>query len=109
MISIVMFPLLQWEFSQSKYDENWKEIIPELAYGCELFIVSILGVYASFRFNRLIKQTRNSINAKEILARLTYFVDLNATLTAALLIDSVCFIMLSADGLTTQRYLNLHK
>ncbi|CAM0139598.1 hypothetical protein VKS41_004582 [Umbelopsis sp. WA50703] len=109
VLSVVMFPLLQWEFSQSKYDENWKEIIPELAYGCELFIVSILGVYASFRFNRLIKQTRNSINAKEILARLTYFVDLNATLTASLMIDSICFIVLSADGLTTQRYLNLHK
>jgi hypothetical protein len=104
-----MFPLLQWNFSQSKYDDTWKEIIPELAYGIELFIVSLLGVWASIRFNRLIKQTRNSINAKEILSRLTYFVDLNATLTVSLLIDSICFIVLSADGLTTGKYLNLHK
>ncbi|GAB5591099.1 hypothetical protein Unana1_05999 [Umbelopsis nana] len=109
VLSVVMFPLLQWNFSQSKYDSTWKEIIPELAYGCELFIVALLGIWASFRFNRLIKQTRNSMNAKEILSRLNYFVDLNATLTASLLIDSVCFIVLSADGLTTGKYLNLHK
>jgi hypothetical protein len=104
-----MFPLLQWEFSKDKYDTNWKEIIPELAYGCELFIVALLGIWASFRFSRLIKQTRNSANAKEILSRLNYFVDLNATLTMSLLIDSACFIILSADGLTTTQYLNAHK
>ncbi|CAO3696513.1 unnamed protein product [Umbelopsis ramanniana] len=109
VLSVVMFPLLQWEFSKSKYNPNWKEIIPELAYGCELFIVALLGIWASFRFSRLIKQTRNSANAKEILSRLNYFVDLNATLTVSLLIDAACFIILSADGLTTAQYLNAHK
>lgn len=133
-----MFPALQYNFSRSEYEPTWKEIIPELAYGVgefslgallycptndakagstdgfygfllELFIVFLLGVQSHFRFSKLIAQTRNTSNGKTIVQKLSYFMEMNKILTAALLVDSLSFIILSVDGLTPGMYLNGHK
>ncbi|KAH8549177.1 hypothetical protein BGW37DRAFT_445032, partial [Umbelopsis sp. PMI_123] len=108
-IAMALFPVLQWNFSRDVYPSTWQEIIPELVYGAALFIIAILGIISHFRFKRLIYQTRDSTNGKSITNKISYFKDLNFLLTICLLIDGACFIILSADGLTTAQYLNSHK
>lgn len=34
VLSIIMFPVLQYNFSRDVYDPTYKEIMPELVYGC---------------------------------------------------------------------------
>jgi hypothetical protein len=92
----------RWNFSRDVYPSTWQEIIPELVYGAALFIIAILGIISHFRFKRLIYQTRDSTNGKSITNKISYFKDLNFLLTICLLIDGACFIILSADGLTSK-------
>lgn len=33
LVSIIMFPILQYNFSRDVYDPTYKEIMPELVYG----------------------------------------------------------------------------
>jgi hypothetical protein len=96
----------RWNFSRSVYPTTWQEAIPELVYGAALFIIALLGVVSHFRFRKLIYQTRDSTNGKSITNKIAYFQDLNALLTVCLLLDGACFIILSADGLTSKFYIS---
>ncbi|CDS03641.1 hypothetical protein LRAMOSA01043 [Lichtheimia ramosa] len=107
--SVVMYPVLQYNFSRDIYDPTWKEIMPELLFGIELFIVAMLGFVSHFRFRKLLENSRESTNAKSIMHKIRYFQELNLILTVVLMIDALSFIILSADGLTGRKYLNMHK
>ncbi|CAO3610054.1 unnamed protein product [Cunninghamella blakesleeana] len=109
LVSIIMFPILQYNFSRDVYDPTYKEIMPELVYGVELFFVSCLGVVSHFRFRNLLNNSRESNNAKSITHKIRYFQELNLILTVVLFVDSTSFIILSADGLTGRKTLNAHK
>ncbi|KAI9260578.1 hypothetical protein BDA99DRAFT_605614 [Phascolomyces articulosus] len=109
VMSVIMFPIIQYIFSRDIYDPTYKEVMPELVYGCELFIVSVLGVISHYRFCKLLKNSRDSNNARSITQKIRYFQELNKLLTLVLFIDALCFIILSADGLTGKKYLNAHK
>ncbi|CAO3676858.1 unnamed protein product [Umbelopsis ramanniana] len=108
-VSLALFPVLQWNFSRPQYDITYKEVIPELVYGIELFAIGTIGIFTHTRFKRLIKQTRGSSNAQTVLEKITYFSELNQLLTVMLLISGSAFIILSTDHLTESRYLNVHK
>ncbi|KAI9307952.1 hypothetical protein BJ944DRAFT_261080 [Cunninghamella echinulata] len=109
LVSIIMFPILQYNFSRDVYDPTYKEIMPELVYGVELFIVACLGVVSHFRFRKLLNNSRESNNARTITHKIRYFQELNLILTVVLFVDSISFIILSADGLTGRKTLNAHK
>ncbi|KAG2186414.1 hypothetical protein INT43_002852 [Umbelopsis isabellina] len=107
-VSLALFPVLQWNFSRPQYDITYKEVIPELVYGIELFVIGVIGIFTHYRFKRLIKQTRDSLDSQTVLVKLKYFSDLNQLLTCMLLISGSAFIILSTDHLTTSMYLNAH-
>ncbi|KAI8072880.1 hypothetical protein BC940DRAFT_330326 [Gongronella butleri] len=109
IISIIMFPVLQYIFTRDAYDPTYKEIMPELVYGIELFIVAGLGVVSHFRFHRLLNRSRDSNHSRSITHKIRYFQELNLILTVVLFVTSMCFIILSADGLTGKKSLNAHK
>ncbi|OZJ03872.1 hypothetical protein BZG36_03685, partial [Bifiguratus adelaidae] len=112
VVSMAMFPILQWVFSRPEaqlQNPNWKEIVPELAYGIELFIIACLGIHSHFRFRRLIHQSKSHANAKQVTRRLNYFMEMNKILTFCLTLCAASFIILSGDGLTKEMYLNTHK
>ncbi|CAM0135372.1 unnamed protein product [Umbelopsis sp. WA50703] len=98
-----------WNFSRPQYDITYKEVIPELVYGIELFAIGVIGIFTHTRFKRLIKQTRNSLDSQAVLMKLKYFSELNQLLTCMLLISGTAFIVLSADHLTKTMFLNEHK
>ncbi|CAO3591018.1 unnamed protein product [Absidia cylindrospora] len=108
-VSIIIFPVLQYNFSRDVYDPTYKEIMPELVYGFELLFVACLGVVSHFRFRKLLNNSRNSNNARSITNKIRYFQELNLILTVVLFIDSIAFIILSLDGLTGKKTLNAHK
>ncbi|ORX59521.1 hypothetical protein DM01DRAFT_1317601 [Hesseltinella vesiculosa] len=108
-ISIIMFPVLQYNFSRDIYDPTYKEIMPELVYGIELFIVACLGVVSHFRFHRLLNRSRDSNYSRSITHKIRYFQELNLILTVVLFVTSSSFVILSADGLTGRKTLNAHK
>ncbi|KAI8342292.1 hypothetical protein BC941DRAFT_389106 [Chlamydoabsidia padenii] len=108
-VSIIIFPVLQYNFSRDVYDPTYKEIMPELVYGFELLFVACLGVVSHFRFRKLLNNSRDSNNARSITHKIRYFQELNLILTVVLFIDSIAFIILSADGLTGRKTLNAHK
>ncbi|KAI7877152.1 hypothetical protein K492DRAFT_111938, partial [Lichtheimia hyalospora FSU 10163] len=90
VLSIIIFPVLQYNFSQ-------------------LLIVAILGVVSHVRFHKLLKNSRESNNARSITHKIRYFQELNLILTTVLFTDSISFIILSIDGLTSHKTLNMHK
>ncbi|ORZ23226.1 hypothetical protein BCR42DRAFT_487232 [Absidia repens] len=108
-VSVIIFPVLQYNFSRDIYDPTYKEIMPELVYGFELLFVACLGVVSHFRFRKLLNNSRNSNNARSITNKIRYFQELNLILTVVLFIDSIAFIILSVDGLTGKKTLNAHK
>ncbi|KAI8081317.1 uncharacterized protein BX664DRAFT_285247 [Halteromyces radiatus] len=108
-VSIIIFPVLQYNFSREIYDPTYKEIMPELVYGFEIFFVACLGVVSHFRFRKLLNNSRDSNNARSITHKIRYFQELNLILTVVLFIDAIAFIILSADGLTGRKTLNAHK
>ncbi|KAI9321771.1 hypothetical protein BX666DRAFT_1874943 [Dichotomocladium elegans] len=109
IVSFVMFPVLQYNFSREVYDPTYKEIMPELLFGAELFFVSLLGFVSHFRFKKLLENTRESTNARSIMQKIRYFQELNIILAVILMVDALSFIILSVDGLTGKKYLNVHK
>lgn len=108
-MTIIIFPVLQFNFSRSIYDYTYKEVMPELVYGCGLFIIALLGVRSHYRFNKLLLTTKNSINSRFVSNKISYFQELNFVLTAALFFFSTSLIILCADGLTGRKALNVHK
>ncbi|KAI9313639.1 hypothetical protein BX666DRAFT_1864250, partial [Dichotomocladium elegans] len=108
-VSMVMFPVLQYNFSRPVYDPTYKEIMPELMFGIELFFVALLGLVSHVRFKKLLNFSKTSNHARSIGHKIQYFQELNIVLTMVLFVDALSFIILSADGLTGKKYLNVHK
>ncbi|ORX48313.1 hypothetical protein DM01DRAFT_236223, partial [Hesseltinella vesiculosa] len=107
--SMVLFPLLQFNFSRKVYEPTYKEIMPELVYSCGLFVVAILGVRSNFKFNRLLANAQRLNDPRSAGAKIQYFQELNLILTASLFIYATSLIILCADGLTGKKSLNAHK
>ncbi|KAG0172416.1 hypothetical protein DFQ28_010731 [Apophysomyces sp. BC1034] len=108
-VSIMLFPILQYNFSRDIYDHTYKEIMPQLVYACELFVVAMIGIHSHTRFNKLLSSSQESSNARFITHKIRYFQELNMILSAALSLDSISLIILCADGLTGRKWLNVHK
>lgn len=126
-MSIIIFPVLQYNFSRDVYPSTYKEIIPELVYACrkykgrkddfclsnfyieENMIVALLGISSHFRFQKLLASTRESNNSRSIAHKIRYFQELNFILSLVVFIASTSFILLSVDGLTARKMLNTHK
>jgi ABC-type phosphate/phosphonate transport system permease subunit len=72
-------------------------------------VISLLGGVSHFRFKKLLSNSKNKNDAQFITHKMKYFQDLNLLLSINLFIFSVCFIILSADGLTAKKTINLNK
>ncbi|KAI7898801.1 uncharacterized protein BX663DRAFT_555522 [Cokeromyces recurvatus] len=107
--SFIIFPLLQYNFSREIYEPTYKEIIPEMVYGIELFIVACLGVVSHFRFKKLLSSSRDTVNGRSITQKIRYFQDVNKVLSTVLFGHGILLTILSCDGLTTRKTLNAHK
>ncbi|KAI8356073.1 hypothetical protein EDC96DRAFT_515682 [Choanephora cucurbitarum] len=111
-LNIILFPLVQYNFSQEGvYDSTLKEIIPQLIYGLELLLISMLGIVSHFRFNKLLGNTyyHPNHNPRSMSHRIKYYQELNLLLSASLFAFSVCFIILSSDGLSQSKTINSNK
>ncbi|CAO0792697.1 unnamed protein product [Mucor circinelloides] len=83
--------------------------MPQLVYGIEMFIISLLGGVSHFRFKKLLSNSQHQNDAQFITHKMRYFQDLNLLLSVALFLFSTCFIILSADGLTNRKMINQRK
>ncbi|KAL9550284.1 hypothetical protein MBANPS3_004808 [Mucor bainieri] len=99
--SFIIFPLLQYNFSRSIYDPTIKEIIPEMVYG--------IGVVSHFRFKKLLRNSRDTPNGRSITQKVLYFQEINIVLSTVLCGHGTLLTILSCDGLTAPKYLNIHK
>ncbi|KAI8374485.1 uncharacterized protein BYT42DRAFT_406369 [Radiomyces spectabilis] len=106
---IFIFPCLRYNFARDVYEHTYKEVMPQLVYGCGLLIVACLGIRSHFRFNKLIMTSKAATNQRSIAHKIRNFQDLNMILTAALFVASISMIILCADGLTPKKTLNVHK
>ncbi|KAL9542690.1 hypothetical protein PS6_009664 [Mucor atramentarius] len=102
--SFIIFPLLQYNFSRSIYDPTIKEIIPEMVYG-----IACLGVVSHFRFKKLLRNSRDTPNGRSITQKVLYFQEVNIVLSTVLCGHGTLLTILSCDGLTAPKYLNIHK
>ncbi|KAI8076094.1 hypothetical protein BDF21DRAFT_464498 [Thamnidium elegans] len=109
IVNIILFPVLQYNFTRDIYNYTYKEIMPQLVYGCELLLISFLGGVSHLRFKKLLSNSQHQNDSQFITHRIKYFQDLNMLLSLALFIFSVCFIVLSADGLTAKKTINRSK
>ncbi|CAO3704056.1 unnamed protein product [Rhizopus stolonifer] len=107
--SFIIFPVLQYNFSRDVYQATYKEIMPEMVYGIELFIVGCLGVVSHFRFKKLLNSSRDTDNGKSIVHKIRYFQEINLILSTVLFGHGTLLTILSCDGLTGRKYLNIHK
>ncbi|KAG1321761.1 hypothetical protein G6F62_010639 [Rhizopus arrhizus] len=107
--SFIIFPVLQYNFSRDIYEPTYKEIMPEMVYGIELFIVACLGVVSHFRFKKLLKSSRDTVNGRSIIPKIRYFQEINLVLSTVLFGHGTLLTILSCDGLTGRKYLNAHK
>jgi hypothetical protein len=75
----------------------------------ELFIVACLGVVSHFRFRRLLANARDSVNGRAITQKIRYFQEINVILSTVLFGHGTLLTILSCDGLTRLKALNVHK
>jgi hypothetical protein len=75
----------------------------------ELFIVACLGVVSHFRFRRLLANSRDSVNGRAITQKIRYFQEINVILSTVLFGHGTLLTILSCDGLTRLKALNVHK
>ncbi|KAI8889527.1 hypothetical protein K501DRAFT_266708 [Backusella circina FSU 941] len=108
LCSMALFPVLQWVYRE---DVQKREIIPQLAYGLEALISSLLGIRSHFRFKRIIALTAKSVSKSSnmIITRLTYFRDMNVLVSLILFFYSISFVILCVDGLTSAKIINQSK
>ncbi|KAI9484253.1 MAG: hypothetical protein EXX96DRAFT_607132 [Benjaminiella poitrasii] len=109
VVNIILFPVLQYNFTRDIYDFTYKEIMPQLVYGCEMLVISILGGVSHFRFKKLLRNSKDQNDAQFITTKIRHFQDLNLILSASLFIFSFSFILISADGLTSLKTINRNK
>ncbi|GAA5814824.1 hypothetical protein MFLAVUS_008327 [Mucor flavus] len=107
--SFIVFPILQYNFSREIYEPTYKEIMPEMVYGIELFIVACLGVVSHFRFRKLLLNSRDTTNGRSITQKIRYFQEINLVLSTVLFGHGTLLTILSCDGLTARKTLNIHK
>lgn len=107
LVSIALFPILQWVF---RHDTR-REIVPQLTFAIEMFLVACLGIRTNFRFKRLIglSQKTGASGKKIVVVKLSYFKDMNSLISFALFSYSVGFILLSVDGLMPNPVINQNK
>ncbi|CEP11027.1 hypothetical protein [Parasitella parasitica] len=121
LVNIILFPILQFNFSRDHYDPTYKEVMPQFVYGIgtaefeyitsdprltllvELFIISILGGVSHFRFKRLLGKSKDKDDGQFITHKMRYFQDLNLLLSVSLFLFALCFIILCTDALTIQK------
>jgi hypothetical protein len=75
----------------------------------ELFIVACLGVVSHFRFKKLLRNSRDTPNGRSITQKVLYFQEINIVLSTVLFGHGTLLTILSCDGLTAPKYLNIHK
>lgn len=75
----------------------------------ELFIVACLGVVSNFRFKRLLNRSRDTANGRSISQKIRYFQEVNLVLSTVLFGHGTLLTILSCDGLTGRKTLNIHK
>ncbi|KAI8640389.1 hypothetical protein BD408DRAFT_390628 [Parasitella parasitica] len=109
LVNIILFPIIQFNFSRDFYDSTYKEVMPQFVYGIELFIISILGGVSHFRFKRLLGKSKDKDDGQFITHKMRYFQDLNLLLSVALFLFASCFIILCTDALTGQKRINKNK
>ncbi|KAI9032710.1 hypothetical protein CLU79DRAFT_830550 [Phycomyces nitens] len=98
-VSIVTFPVIQYNYSRKVYTPAYKEVMPQLVYGCELTKEQLVCLVFNSCF---------SSHARSITRKIGYFKELNRLLSLAIFLDSLCFIILSVDGLTGKQMLNVN-
>ncbi|KAI9300806.1 hypothetical protein BJ944DRAFT_272429, partial [Cunninghamella echinulata] len=103
--SVAMFPILQWRYRD---DHDYQEVVPQMAYSCELLVVTAIGFMNEFRFKKLIKSSLAG-KRKDITEKLTYFRDMNLLLTISLLVFGSSMFILCADGFTEAKVINKNK
>ncbi|PKK74154.1 hypothetical protein RhiirC2_641048, partial [Rhizophagus irregularis] len=107
IFSIFIFPLLQHFFRSNPL---YTEIMPQLAYSIFMLLIALFGLRSHKRFTNLLAVTRKSSASQiNIILKLEYFRDMNRYLTWSLFIGSISLLTLCIDGLTTEKYLNVHK
>ncbi|KAI9313867.1 hypothetical protein BX666DRAFT_555180 [Dichotomocladium elegans] len=108
LASVAMFPILQWTYRDDIY---YGEAVPQLAYGLEVLITACLGIRSHFRFKRIISFSKRnkSSSTNAIVNRIAYFKEMNSILTATLFSYGASFVILCADGLTTEKVVNTSK
>ncbi|KAI9347905.1 hypothetical protein BD770DRAFT_413511 [Pilaira anomala] len=109
IVNIILFPVLQYNFTREIYNYTYREIMPQLVYGCELLLISFLGGVSHFRFKKLLSNSQHQNDSQFITTRMKYFQDLNMLLSISLFIFSMSFIILSGDGLTVKKSINRSK
>ncbi|OZJ03431.1 hypothetical protein BZG36_03186 [Bifiguratus adelaidae] len=107
--SFAMYPLLQWNFSRSIYPFEYREIVPQLAYGISMLIVACSNIVTMFRFRKLMATAAQNVHGKKVMQKLAYFHDLNKVLTVSIILFGAGFLVLCIDGLTQAQFLNTHK
>ncbi|CAG8547858.1 260_t:CDS:2 [Acaulospora morrowiae] len=102
-ISICIYPVLQVIFRNSPL---LREVIPQLLFASQLFIISMLGIRTHFKFNKLIKDASGNRNIAHIIAKIRYFLDMNKVLTLTLFVMCASFFVLAIDLTSTTRPIN---
>ncbi|KAI8991479.1 hypothetical protein BDF20DRAFT_904117 [Mycotypha africana] len=74
-----------------------------------LLLISFLGAVSHFRFKKLLSNSKDRNNAQFITHRIRYFQDLNLILSVSVFIFSLCFVILSADGLSRRKTISRSK
>ncbi|KAI8343828.1 hypothetical protein BD560DRAFT_377416 [Blakeslea trispora] len=98
IVSMSMYPILQWNYRD---DLNRREAIPQLAYGIEAMIASLLGIRTHIRFQRIISLTKKNKSNNKAVERLRYYKDMNIGSSICLFSYATSVIILCVDGLTS--------
>ncbi|KAI8369194.1 hypothetical protein EDC96DRAFT_504199 [Choanephora cucurbitarum] len=107
VISAAIFPVLQWYF---RHNAQLREAFPQFIYSIEVLITGCLGIRSHYRFQRLLKLTRNSKKSpRNVIQKLSYFKDMNILFTIVLFLYGTGLIIVCADGLTEQLVINSSK
>lgn len=71
--------------------------------------MACLGVVSHFRFRKLLNKSPNTTNGRSITQKIRYFQEINVILSTVLFGHGTLLTILSCDGLTTRKTLNIHK
>ncbi|KAI8340590.1 hypothetical protein BC941DRAFT_348402 [Chlamydoabsidia padenii] len=104
--TIAMFPVLQWYYH---YDPVKEEVIPQIAYSAQIFIIAGLGLRNYFRFGGIIHNGVKSNANSLVINKLKYFKDINSLMTVCLFSYSISFLIMCVDGMTEAKTIASNK